>query len=152
GEVKRWMAFAVQKLDELAVIARAVNEGIEAVQDELLESDAAHESRSTSTVIHKPHVKERAAGVRPEDYSRPSEYAVRREAQRQRLELPLLPTTTIGSFPQTEPVRKARAAFRRGEITKEEYEARIQEEIRSAVELQEELGLDVLVHGEFERN
>ncbi len=151
-EVKTWLAFAEQKLGELHVIARAVNEGEEAVIEELRASDRAFESRARSVLIHKPHVKERVARVAPEDYARNNRFAVRIEEQRQRLGLPLLPTTTIGSFPQTAAVRQTRAKFRRGEIAKEEYEASLLGEIRAAIKAQEEIGLDVLVHGEFERN
>lgn len=152
AEVKGWLAFAVQKLDELRAIALAANEGKEAALEAFRESDAALVSRNRSRLIHKPHVKERAARIATESYARASSFAVRRRAQQERLGLPLLPTTTIGSFPQTESVRRTRAKFRRGEITKLDYEAALLDEIRFAIELQEKLGLDVLVHGEFERN
>ncbi|MGV6874391.1 5-methyltetrahydropteroyltriglutamate--homocysteine S-methyltransferase [Pseudochelatococcus sp. B33] len=151
-ELKSWLAFAAQKLDELVVLGRALSEGRDAVRDELAAAGAAAASRRTSARIHNPQVAARLAAVRPEDSRRQHPFHERREAQHQALNLPLFPTTTIGSFPQTSEVRKARAAHTRGELDDAGYEAFLRKETESAVRWQEEIGIDVLVHGEFERN
>ncbi len=151
-ELKGWMAFARQKLAEIAMLTRAVNEGRGAVAEMIAESRAVAERRSRSSRIHNPQAKERVANVDGKMFKRKSPFRVRREIQRARLNLPPLPTTTIGSFPQTAEVRKARAAFKKGNWSAERYEAFLKEEIEKAIRFQEEIGLDVLVHGEFERN
>lgn len=151
AELKGWMAFAKQKLQEIATLTRAVNQGRTAVTNELAASHAAVESRNKSPRIHNPTVLQRLAGIQDVMLRRKNPFAKRREAQRRRLALPLLPTTTIGSFPQTDEVRKARAALKKGEWSPEEYEAFCRREIEHTVRFQEEIGLDVLVHGEFER-
>ncbi len=151
AELKGWMAFAKQKLREVAVLVRAVDQGRAAAADELAAGRAAVESRARSTRIHNPAVQRRVAGVDEDMLRRRQPYARRREAQRRRLSLPLLPTTTIGSFPRNAGVRKARAALKKGEWSVERYEAFCKEEIERTVRIQEEIGLDVLVHGEFER-
>jgi 5-methyltetrahydropteroyltriglutamate--homocysteine methyltransferase len=145
-ELRSWMAFAVQKLDELAVLAR----GGDSAALEL--GAAALDSRRRSPRTRDPAVRERVAGLREEDTRRSSPLEVRRAAQRERLGLPTFPTTTIGSFPQTAEVRAARAALRRGEIGADEYERRMRAEIEGVIRLQEEIGLEVLAHGEPERN
>ncbi len=104
------------------------------------------------TRIHKQVVKERAAGIKDGDAKRYSEFAVRQRIQQQRFNLPLFPTTTIGSFPQTDEIRQLRAKLKKGELTLQQYEEDIEEATISAIRVQEEIGLDVLVHGEFERN
>lgn len=152
GEMKAWLAFAKQKLDELNILKQAINEGEKSVARQLEVARAAQESRKASPVTHLAHIKERTAKIEPQDLERKSAYPLRRQLQQKRLRLPLLPTTTIGSFPQTDEVRRMRSLWRRGEIDDATYKDQIQEEIRSAIRLQEEIGLDVLVHGEFERN
>ncbi len=151
-ELKGWLAFAKQKLAELAVLAKGANEGRAAVAGALAESDAAIGRRRASPRIHSPTVKQRAAAVTDDMLRRKSPFAQRRQAQRARIDLPAFPTTTIGSFPQTAEVREARAQYRRGERDAASYQAFLEDEIAKAVRLQEEIGLDVLVHGEFERN
>ena len=151
-EMKSWFAFAKQKVNEIAVITRAVNGDSARVADALAANAAAMASRRTSTRIHNPAVKERSAAVTPEMAQRTSPYTDRRKAQQQVLRLPTYPTTTIGSFPQTLEIRRARASRNRGELTTADYERFIREEIERSVRFQEETGLDVLVHGEPERN
>jgi 5-methyltetrahydropteroyltriglutamate--homocysteine methyltransferase len=112
----------------------------------------AIESRSNSTRIHKQVVKDRTSGIKDGDAKRNSEFAVRQRIQQLRFNLPLFPTTTIGSFPQTDEIRQLRAKLKKGELTQQQYEADIEEATVSAIRVQEEIGLDVLVHGEFERN
>ena len=108
--------------------------------------------RRRSALIHKPHIKERLAAIGESDTSRDSSFAVRQEKQRSALKLPMFPTTTIGSFPQTGDIRKLRARLRSGALDQAAYEAQIQTEIEKAIRWQEAIGIDVLVHGEFERN
>ncbi len=151
-ELKSWLAFARQKVREVAILARGLREGEAAIAAELSASDAAQASRRQSPRIHKPAVRERLARVREDDFSRQSAYATRAEVQRAALKLPLFPTTTIGSFPQTADIRKLRASLRRGEISEQAYVEGIRAQIADHVRRQEELGLDVLVHGEAERN
>ncbi|MCQ0042301.1 MAG: 5-methyltetrahydropteroyltriglutamate--homocysteine S-methyltransferase [Bombella sp.] len=152
AEVKNWLAFAVQKIAELATIAKALNEGHESVKAVLDASDAAAESRRTSTRIHNQDVKKRAAQKDAKLTQRQSAFPVRQKAQEEALRLPLFPTTTIGSFPQTKEVRQARARHAKKELSTQDYVAFLQKETASAIKWQEEVGLDVLVHGEFERN
>ncbi|MCL1513674.1 MULTISPECIES: 5-methyltetrahydropteroyltriglutamate--homocysteine S-methyltransferase [Acetobacteraceae] len=152
AEVKNWLAFAVQKIAELATIAKALNEGHESVKAVLDASDAAAESRRTSTRIHNQDVKKRAAQKDAKLTQRQSAFPVRQKAQEEALKLPLFPTTTIGSFPQTKEVRQARARHAKKELSTQDYVAFLQKETASAIKWQEEVGLDVLVHGEFERN
>jgi 5-methyltetrahydropteroyltriglutamate--homocysteine methyltransferase len=151
-ELRSWLAFARQKLDEVAVLARAVEQGRSAVADELEENRAAMASRRNSPRTMDPAVRRRLAEVSPTMLSRARPYDGRRASQRARTPLPLLPTTTIGSFPQTEDVRKARAAHRSGKLPAGQYETFLRAQVADAVRWQEEIGLDVLVHGEFERN
>lgn len=150
-DVKSWLAFAVQKIRELSVLGRALNEGRESVRVELKASAAAVAARRSSPKIHNTAVQYRLRTVTPDMTRRPP-FAERRKAQREKLGLPPFPTTTIGSFPQTEDVRKARAAATKGTLPPAEYEAFLKAETARAVRWQEEIGIDVLVHGEFERN
>ena len=152
SELLGWLAFARQKLDELVVVARALNEGPASVSAQLAESAGRRQSRRTSPRIYSPRVQERLASLSPEMSRRGSPYTARRIAQAASISLPLFPTTTIGSFPQTQKVRATRAELRAGTITPAQYEKFVEEEIGRTVRLQESLGLDVLVHGEFERN
>ena len=153
AELKGWLAFAVQKCAEIAVLAEALRDPQSArVQQALADSRAVQMARAASPRIHNPAVQARLAAVRPEDSRRQSPFARRIAAQREHLRLPLFPTTTIGSFPQTAEIRQARQAFRQGTLPAAEYAAAMRAEIRHAVRVQEQLGLDVLVHGEAERN
>ena len=151
-EMKSWLAFAHQKVGEIATLTASVNEGRAGVATALAENAKAMESRRTSSRIHSPLVKQRLAAVDGSMLRRRSSFLARREAQHTVLPLPLLPTTTIGSFPQTPEIRKARASLRKGELTPEQYERFLEQEIAHVVAFQEEAGLDVLVHGEPERN
>lgn len=146
-----WLAFADEKTREVVILARGVAEGWDAVADELKAASDALAAREVTPGVHVPEVAARLETVTQADRRR-EEPAVRQAAQQEKLGLPLLPTTTIGSFPQTQELRKARAAHNRGELTGEQYEERLRAEIKSVIELQEEIGLDVLVHGEAERN
>lgn len=152
SELKSWMAFATQKLHEVAALAKGLGEGREAIRDTLRASDIARDMRRASRRVHNPAVKARLAGVTDTWLLRQSPFAARIAAQQARLKLPLYPTTTIGSFPQTEDVRNARAKARKGLISEAEYQAFLQEKTVDCIRRQEALGLDVLVHGEFERN
>lgn len=151
AEVKTWLSFATQKLKELAAIAKAANND-DSLADFIAENKKAVENRKTSAKIHNEEVKKRAANVTEADRNRKSEYPARREIQEKELDLPLLPTTTIGSFPQTKEVRKARADFKKGNIDAGAYQKFLEEETAKAVKFQEDIDIDVLVHGEFERN
>ena len=153
AEARRWLAFARQKLDELATLrALALAETHKTCTGKLEKNILDIESRRCSPLIHRPSVRRRVAQIGPADFRRRSAFAERRKKQRAQLDLPPFPTTTIGSFPQTSEVRKLRQRLRSGEITQEQYEAQIRAEIAAAVRWQEEIGLDVLVHGEPERN
>lgn len=152
AETRGWLAFARQKLDEVVALARATDAGRAAAAAAFDAADAAIASRAASPRIHDPAVKTRAAAVSPQDLSRRNPYATRIKAQRARLDLPGFPTTTIGSFPQTQTIRQARAAHRRGDLDDAAYRAFLQDQTRDCIARQEALGLDVLVHGEFERN
>ncbi|MEL7965342.1 5-methyltetrahydropteroyltriglutamate--homocysteine S-methyltransferase [Vreelandella neptunia] len=152
-ELISWLAFARQKLDEVVTLARLIDNRTTPVDEQRLDqATRALDARRESTRIHQTVVSERLAAVRPADSQRQAPYTVRAEAQRRALKLPLFPTTTIGSFPQTDEIRAARRAFKAGELTLADYEARMQAEIVYAVERQHELGIDVPVHGEAERN
>lgn len=151
AEVKTWLSFATQKLKELAAIAKAADND-DSLADFIAENKKAVENRKTSAKIHNEEVKKRAANVTEADRNRKSDYPARREIQEKELDLPLLPTTTIGSFPQTKEVRKARADFKKGNIDAGAYQKFLEEETAKAVKFQEDIDIDVLVHGEFERN
>ncbi len=149
AELRGWLAFAKQKLAEVALLTRALRDGRDSVAAELDVNARLRAARHASRRIHNPAVKQRARAVTERDMRRASPYAQRRKKQ---LRLPLFPTTTIGSFPQTAEVRAARKKLHDGKVTPAEYDAFIAEQITRALKLQEELGIDVLVHGEFERN
>jgi 5-methyltetrahydropteroyltriglutamate--homocysteine methyltransferase len=152
AEIRSWLAFAVQKLDELAVLAQALNEGRESVSEKLLDNFAAIESRNKSERVHVAAVSDRVAEVDDAMAERQSPYLQRAEIQHDKFKLPLYPTTTIGSFPQTGKIRQTRKDFRSGDISEQQYIEVMQQEIVECVREQESLGLDVLVHGEPERN
>ena len=151
ARLRDWLAFADQKVGEVAILARALTEGRDAVAEQIEAARAAVASRAVASGVVVPAVRERAAALTEGDFSR-GDYAERAAAQQAKLNLPLLPTTTIGSFPQTPEIRRARALNVKGELSDADYTAAMQDEIRRVVELQEQIGLDVLVHGEPERN
>ena len=151
-EVLSWMSFAVQKLDEVAALARGVNDGRDAIAAELDANAKALTDRRNSPRTRNPKVRERLAQVTDAHASRDSAFSTRRDAQHDRLGLPLFPTTTIGSFPQTAEIRTARARLRKAEIDEGKYLELMRGEIERVIRLQEDIGLDVLVHGEPERN
>ncbi|KAF2864080.1 cobalamin-independent methionine synthase [Piedraia hortae CBS 480.64] len=152
SEVRDWFAFAVEKATEVAVIAKAVTEGPASVREKLEANAASMKSRATSKRTNNPEVKKRQEAVTREMHERKAPFAKRYEEQKQHLKLPMFPTTTIGSFPQTQNIRIQRNKFTKGELSAEEYEKFIEKEIRDVVAIQEELDLDVFVHGEPERN
>ena len=150
-ELRSWLAFANQKIEEVGTLARAL-EDPNAAADELAANRTALESRRNSPRTHDPAVRERVAAMSEGDYTRSASVEERRRAQRERLRLPEFPSTTIGSFPQTPEIRRARRRHNSGELSDEEYDAFLEQEITRVIRLQEEIGLDVLVHGEAERN
>ncbi|ROM86860.1 5-methyltetrahydropteroyltriglutamate--homocysteine S-methyltransferase [Pseudomonas brassicacearum] len=152
-ELKSWLAFAVQKCGEVAVLRDALNDPhAPGVHQALADSREVQARRAASARIHKPEVQARLDAISPQDSQRQSPFAQRIERQRARLKLPAFPTTSIGSFPQTSAIRLARQAYKQGKLSANDYQDAMHTEIRHAVKIQERLGLDVLVHGEAERN
>ncbi|MFJ1730287.1 5-methyltetrahydropteroyltriglutamate--homocysteine S-methyltransferase [Streptomyces sp. NPDC088254] len=151
-QILRWLAFARQKTREVVTLARGLAQGTGTITAELAANRADLASRAGSPITHDPAVRSRAAAVTEADVRRAQPYAERAAAQRAHLRLPLLPTTTIGSFPQTDELRMARADLRAGRLNTAGYEERIKAEIHEVISFQEKTGLDVLVHGEAERN
>ncbi|GGV35974.1 5-methyltetrahydropteroyltriglutamate--homocysteine S-methyltransferase [Streptomyces spectabilis] len=151
-QILRWLAFAQQKTTEIVTLAKGLSQGTDTIAAELAANRADLASRAGSAITHDPAVRARAAAVTDADGRRSQPYAERAAAQRSHLKLPLLPTTTIGSFPQTAELRAARADLRTGRIDTAGYEQRIENEIREVISFQEKTGIDVLVHGEPERN
>jgi 5-methyltetrahydropteroyltriglutamate--homocysteine methyltransferase len=151
-ELRSWMAFAKQKVGEVVTLTRGLGQGREAIAAELDANDRALEDRRRSHRTRNPAVRQRVAGLADADARRDSPFEARREAQRGNLNLPLFPTTTIGSYPQTSEIRQARTELREHKIDSAEYERRMRAEIERVIRFQEEVGLDVLVHGEPERN
>jgi 5-methyltetrahydropteroyltriglutamate--homocysteine methyltransferase len=152
ADVRSWLAFSVQKIGELGALGRALADGRAAVREAIDASAAAAAARNSSPKIHDADVAKRMGAIDAAMGNRKSAFGARASLQRGRFKLPAFPTTTIGSFPQTEEVRKTRAAFAKGSISAEQYVAFLKEETARAVRWQEDIGLDVLVHGEFERN
>ena len=152
AEIKSWMAFAAQKLVELGVVKQALAHGKDSVKEAIAASDAAAADRATNKKIHNEAVQKRVADLPEGADQRKSPFAERIKAQQAWMNLPVLPTTTIGSFPQTTEIRQARAAFKKGELSAADYDAAMKKEIAYCVEVQEKLELDVPVHGEAERN
>ncbi|RZA11556.1 MAG: 5-methyltetrahydropteroyltriglutamate--homocysteine S-methyltransferase, partial [Proteobacteria bacterium] len=150
AELKSWLAFATDKLDEVAVLAKALDAG-HSDFPAFRESRKALQSRAESSRVNNPAVASRVKGLSSAMSQRQSKYPARRKAQ-ESLNLPAFPTTTIGSFPQTPDVRSMRASFRSGKTDAQTYNSFLATQIQDAVKWQEELGIDVLVHGEFERN
>ncbi len=153
AQVKRWLSFARQKVAEVVTLADLAGGAPSECSKEALKCNTADiEDRRTSPLTNNDEVKKRMAAVTPDFAKRKSPFAERIAAQHRELYLPLFPTTTIGSFPQTTEVRSWRSKFKKGEITKQEYTALLKGEIERTIRIQEEIGLDVLVHGESERN
>ena len=152
AEVKSWLAFALQKLDELKVLGTALREGREAVREVLAANQAALSARRASPRVTQPAVQAAVARIDAHLGLRESRYARRAPKQAEWLKLPTFPTTTIGSFPQTAEIRQARSDFKAGRLDAAGYRTAMQDEIARSVREQEALGLDVLVHGEAERN
>jgi 5-methyltetrahydropteroyltriglutamate--homocysteine methyltransferase len=152
-EIKNWLAFAKQKVAEVVTLKELAS-GTENKQilASFEENKKAIASRRTSSLIHNDEVKQRANAVTEKDAQRINTFKIRKEEQQKVLQLPLFPTTTIGSFPQTTEVRSWRAKFKKGELTAEQYDTLLKEETQRTINWQEEIGIDVLVHGEFERN
>jgi len=152
SKIHYWLAFAIQKLDELQILASALNHGRVCVQDALVENSAAIEQRRASPLVNNPVVKSALKNINAKSGQRLSSYAERADKQSALLNLPAFPTTTIGSFPQTKEVRQTRSRFRSGQLNEASYKKLIRDEIARCVREQETLGLDVFVHGEAERN
>jgi 5-methyltetrahydropteroyltriglutamate--homocysteine methyltransferase len=150
--IKSWLAYAEERLAELSVLARAFDQGEASVAAELAENRRAIAARAADPRVKNPEVARRVASLSEADYRRATPPDERLALQKARLGLPDLPTTTIGSFPQTSEVRQARARHKSGAMSDAEYQAFLDEQFRSVIRLQEEIGLDVLVHGEFERS
>jgi 5-methyltetrahydropteroyltriglutamate--homocysteine methyltransferase len=150
AEIKDWLAFADEKLVEIVTLAGLLSGSGDSAALEA--NRASQKRRRESTRIHNPAVKARVAAITAADGKRDSIFAVRQEAQREKLGLPLFPTTTIGSFPQTAEVRAARAKWKKGALSDADYDAFLKEETRKCIEWQDEIGIDMPVHGEFERN
>lgn len=151
-ELRSWLAFAEQKLAEVTTLAKGLNEGRDAIKQALEASERAVEARKKASRIHDPAVAARLKRQPLNSAGRNSSFATRHKLQAERLGLPLFPTTTIGSFPQTAEVRKQRADFKKGRVQPGDYQHFLRSETEKVIRFQEEIGLDVLVHGEFERN
>ncbi|QRA44502.1 5-methyltetrahydropteroyltriglutamate--homocysteine S-methyltransferase [Chryseobacterium cucumeris] len=152
-EIKNWLAFAKQKVKEVVTLKQlASGTENEQIFEAFEENKKAIESRRTSSLIHNKEVKQRANAVTEKDAQRINTFKIRKKEQQEVLQLPLFPTTTIGSFPQTSEVRSWRAKFKKGELTAEQYDTLLKEETQRTIRWQEDIGIDVLVHGEFERN
>ncbi|MFK8303597.1 5-methyltetrahydropteroyltriglutamate--homocysteine S-methyltransferase [Capnocytophaga stomatis] len=152
-EIKQWLAFAKQKLAEISTIkAIAENSLTESQKSAVAQNKTSNDNRKTSKLIHDTEVKARVASITEKDAHRKGAFVERQAIQQKALNLPLFPTTTIGSFPQTQEVRSWRANFKKGVLPLSEYETLLKEEIEASIRFQEEAGIDVLVHGEFERN
>ncbi len=152
AELKGWLSFATQKLSEIAALATALEKGKDAAKEAFDASKKAIDGRKNSKRIHNDSVKQLVANISKDLLSRKSGFGQRAKIQHKALNLPILPTTTIGSFPQTAEVRAARAKFKKGELTAAQYDQFLKDEIEKCVKFQEQIGIDVLVHGEFERN
>ena len=152
-QIKSWFSFAKEKVTEIAILSQAANGSNDlTVESFIKESSAIVANRKASPITFNPEVRKRAEAVTPADLKRPNAFPERKKLQEARLQLPLFPTTTIGSFPQHKEIRAARAKFAAGKSTQEEYDEFIRSDIRRVIEIQESIGLDVLVHGEPERN
>jgi 5-methyltetrahydropteroyltriglutamate--homocysteine methyltransferase len=151
-EIKEWMAFGKQKLQEVAILTQALNHGVDSGAERFVASREALERRRISAKVNSPKVQQRLAAVTEEMTQRATPFLQRISRQQKHLNLPLLPTTSIGSFPQTREVRKLRADFKSSKLSDHAYRDALITEMSKTIGFQEEVGLDVLVHGEFERN
>ena len=152
-EIKQWLAFAKQKIAEVVTLKKlATGEEASVIHKKLEENIQAHQSRKTSPLIHNKTVIGRVASITDKDSRRDHPFNTRKVKQHKALGLPLFPTTTIGSFPQTTEVRNLRARWKKGELTQAQYDEQLEKETKDTIRWQEEIGIDVLVHGEFERN
>ena len=152
-EIKQWLAFAKQKVEEIVLLQNFATDEVSLVDSvSFQQNTVANENRKTSKLIHNDAVKNRVASITDGDDERENPFAIRRKKQIKALNLPLFPTTTIGSFPQTTEVRSWRAKFKSGQLSQQEYDDLLQKETEETIRFQEESGIDVLVHGEFERN
>lgn len=152
AELRSWLAFAKQKLGEVRLLARAIEEDSPELREQLKENCRALTDRRNAPRVCDPAVRRRVAAITPEMLQRHASYPERRKQQARTTPMPVLPTTTIGSFPQTSEVRRMRAEHRSGKSSAAEYEIFLRAEVERTIRFQEEAGLDVLVHGEFERN
>jgi len=152
SEILNWLSFAVEKIKEIVTISKALNNGLQSVQTELEANRKSIQSRQTSARIHNPIMQQKMKVLTPDMFRRKSPFHERQISQQQKLGLPLFPATTVGSFPQTKEVRAFRAKLKKGEINQAQYDDFINKEIEKCIRFQEEIGIDVLVHGEFERN
>lgn len=153
SDIRNWMAFAKQKLSEVVTLKQlSLPESRDKTMHLFQENQKAIESRKTSPFIHDPNVKQRVKSITEADAKRKSQFSVRKQKQHASLKLPLFPTTTIGSFPQTEEVRSWRSKWKKGELDDSAYNSLLKAETEKAIRWQEDIGIDVLVHGEFERN
>jgi 5-methyltetrahydropteroyltriglutamate--homocysteine methyltransferase len=152
-EIKNWMAFAKQKLEEITTLKNLSAAETKSKFEKILQENIRSiENRKNSILIHKNHIKERLLSITEKDSRRKNIFSIRQAKQQEALQLPFFPTTTIGSFPQTEDIRALRAKLKKGELSPAEYEQKIKVEIDKSIQWQEAIGIDVLVHGEFERN
>jgi len=152
-EIKNWLSFAKQKVNEIVVLKELANGTTdEKFLTSFEENKKAIASRKTSSLIHNKAVKQRASAITEKEAQRENGFAIRKTIQQKVLNLPLFPTTTIGSFSQTSEVRTWRSKFKKGEITAKQYDELLKQETKRTINWQEEIGIDVLVHGEFERN
>ncbi|CAG8570667.1 3312_t:CDS:2 [Funneliformis mosseae] len=152
SEMLGWLSFAVEKIHELVIISKALNCGVDSVQAELDVNRKSIQSRRTSSRIHDPIVQEKMKSLTPDMFKRKTPFRERQQKQKQKLGLPLFPTTTVGSFPQTKEVRSIRAKLKKGDVTLAQYDDFMNKEIEKCIRFQEGIDMDVLVHGEFERN
>ena len=151
-EIRQWLAFGIQKISELNTLSRALKHGRSSVQKVLDERTAIIKQRQLSEISNNTQIKDKLTELSKESLNRPTAHKKRNAVQQQHFNLPLYPTTTIGSFPQTNQVREKRSAFKKGQLSEQDYLEQIQAEIKQTIDYQIEVGLDVLVHGEAERN
>lgn len=151
-EIKQWLAFAKQKLQEIVALKNLASSEKHAYLYLFEENKLTNLNKKKSKLIHNQSVKDRISNLKASDSHRENNFSVRQTKQKDSLQLPLFPTTTIGSFPQTKEVRSWRLQYKKGHLSQEAYDALIAQEIEDSIRFQEEIGLDVLVHGEFERN
>ena len=150
-EIKEWLAFACERLDEVSLLTRYFSGEKDQIQSLVEKNAEMLRQKKANLAVTNPQVRARLSNLKPGDFKRSMTRENRYKAQKDRLPLPLLPATTIGSFPQTAEVRRKRLEYREGKLTEQDYRAFIQREIGEWIRIQEEIGLDVLVHGEFER-